>query len=81
MRKIPRTTTIQRLKMNITKIFAKSSFDADSLVLIYHSGKNIGESYELENDYRDLNFYAVEDGDKISVQLRQSIQSAYIKFY
>lgn len=64
-KKLPSSIDIQRLKVLISKLFKSTAFDFESLKLFYFSSKNPSNEFELDNDYRTLGFYAVENEDTI----------------
>ena len=43
----------------------------DSVKFLFLKFQDRGKKYKLDNDNRDLNFYAVEDGDTITVKLKK----------
>ncbi|RMZ96709.1 tubulin-specific chaperone E [Brachionus plicatilis] len=63
-RKIPSTIEIKRLKV-IIRTFFKADFTNENIKLFYKTNKISDEEYELDNDYRVLNFYSIENGDTI----------------
>ncbi|CAF0886026.1 unnamed protein product [Brachionus calyciflorus] len=67
-RKIPSTIEIKRLKVIIKNLF-KANFMNEEMKLFYTTIKKPSEEYELDNDYRVLNFYSIDNGDTIIARL------------
>ena len=57
--------TIQKLRALVHRLF---KVDAVTIHLTYSSHKVPDSEYELENDQREIGYYAIENGDTIHVK-------------
>lgn len=62
-KKLPRDMSVQKLKGLIQRLF---KIDFPDQVLSYTSQKT-GDEYQLEDDLKDIGFYAIQNGDVILV--------------
>lgn len=68
-KKIPSTIDIKRLKVLVSKLLKSSSMDLESVRLYYSSLKLPNEEFELDNDFRTLSFYSLENNDTIILKI------------
>lgn len=67
-KKLPKSITVQKLKGLLHKLL-KPPCDAFQLNLSYIcEQKNPSYEHKIDNDYRQLGYFAVEDGDKLMVR-------------
>ncbi|XP_022111066.1 tubulin-specific chaperone E-like, partial [Acanthaster planci] len=64
-KKLPRTMELQKLRSLIYKLL---KIDVSDQRLTYTSKKVPGQELELDNDMRELSFFAIESGDTILVR-------------